>query len=144
MLRLLSLMECYVTSVKSTSLNVCLASTYLKREFRFSSIIEIKLRYLSLSTGLMVSLSQSMPRLLSLMESYVTREKSTFQNMRPGSISSRRKCTPSVMLHNEKKLIDFYILHRKKVTFNLSICPGAPGSLTLSDGLDDSVKWSWE
>ena len=33
-----------------------------------------------------------------------------------------------------------YILHRKKVTFNLSICPGAPGSLTLTDGLDDSVK----
>ena len=37
-----------------------------------------------------------------------------------------------------------YTLHQKKVTFNLSICPGASGSLTLTDGLDDSVKWSWE
>ena len=35
---------------------------------------------------------------------------------------------------------DTYTLHRKKVTFNLSICRGAPGSLTLTDGLDDSVK----
>ncbi len=33
-----------------------------------------------------------------------------------------------------------YTLHQKKVTFNLSICPGAPGSLTLTDGLDHSVK----
>ncbi len=38
----------------------------------------------------------------------------------------------------------FYTLHRKKVTFNFSTCPGAPGSLALTDGLDDSVKWSWE
>ncbi len=35
-----------------------------------------------------------------------------------------------------------YTLHLNKVTFNLSICPGGPGSLTLTDGLDDSVKYS--
>ena len=28
-----------------------------------------------------------------------------------------------------------YTLHLKKVTFNLSICPGAHGSLTLTDGV---------
>ena len=32
-----------------------------------------------------------------------------------------------------------YTLHQKKVTFNLSIFLGAPGSLALTDGLDDSV-----
>ncbi len=32
-----------------------------------------------------------------------------------------------------------YTLHQKKVTFNVSICPCAPGSLTLTDGLNDSV-----
>ena len=37
-----------------------------------------------------------------------------------------------------------YSLHWKKVTFNLSICRAALGPLTLTDGLDDSVKWSWE
>ncbi len=36
--------------------------------------------------------------------------------------------------------ISMYTLYRNKVTFNLSICLGALGSLTLSDGLDDSVK----
>ena len=41
-------------------------------------------------------------------------------------------------------VINRYTLHQKKVTFNLSISPGAPVSLTLTYGLDDYVKWSWE
>ncbi len=40
--------------------------------------------------------------------------------------------------------IFYYTLLQKKVTFNLSISPGAPRSLTLTCGLDDFVKRSWE
>ena len=35
-----------------------------------------------------------------------------------------------------------YTLNQKKVTFNLSICPGAPGSLILTDGLDENYPGS--
>ncbi len=37
-----------------------------------------------------------------------------------------------------------YTLFQKKSTFNLSILPGTPGSLTLTYGLDDFVKSSWK
>ena len=40
------------------------------------------------------------------------------------------------VLHKTKGII-MYTVHLKKVTFNFSICPGAPGSLNLTDGLDD-------
>ena len=35
-----------------------------------------------------------------------------------------------------------YTLHLMKVTFNLYISPSAPGPLSLTYALDDSVKWS--
>ncbi len=31
-----------------------------------------------------------------------------------------------------------YTLHQKKVTFNLSVCLSAYGSVTLTDGLDEN------
>ena len=37
-----------------------------------------------------------------------------------------------------------YNFHQNKVTFNLSNFPGATGSLTLTYGLDDFVKWPKE
>ena len=39
------------------------------------------------------------------------------------------------------KTSTLFTKNQKKVTFNLSICPGAPGSLTLTNGVDNSVKW---
>ena len=44
---------------------------------------------------------------------------------------------PISCLSPEPGAASMYTLHRKKVTFNLSICPGAPVSLTLTYGLDD-------
>ena len=39
---------------------------------------------------------------------------------------------------------ELYTLFQKKCNFNRSIFPGAPWSQSLTYGLDDFVKWSWE
>ncbi len=52
--------------------------------------------------------------------------------------------TPGLEMYLWFSIESKYTLHQEKVTFNLSISAGAPGWATLTYGLDDCVKLSWE